>query len=553
MTNSNVQDGGAKRRIVLIDNYDSFTYNIYQMVGKIIADDPKEEILVFRNNEITVAELEELAPDRLIISPGPGTPSEAGISVETIKAFAGKVPILGVCLGHQSIGEAFGADIVQAKNIVHGKAEPIHVDGKGLFRNIPNPCRFTRYHSLAVDPSTVPPELEITAYSEDGEIMGLRHREFPIEGVQFHPESIGSEFGERLLANFLHWRREPLDGKALLSKVISGADLTRDEAAAFMDELTDGALEEAFIAGMLTAIAVKGATADEVAGCASVLVEKKRPVHLNDRGVLDTCGTGGDGMHSFNISSLSALVASSCGVMVAKHGNRAVSSKSGSTDFFAALGIPTDLDSAGVAASVESEGFAYMAAPLFHGAMKYAGPVRRALGVKTIMNCLGPLANPAGAEYQLIGVYEDDLLPVMARAAKMLGVKRVMTVRSADGLDEISPAAVTKTFFIDENGAEREETFDPASLGISGFAAEDLAGGDGAENAKTARELLRGGGQAAIREAVCLNAGAALFVAGEAEDIAEGYAKAKAALEDGRAAAKVEALRRRVGASGSAA
>jgi len=178
--------------------------------------------------------------------------------------------------------------------------------------------------------------------------------------------------------------------------------------------------------------------------------------------------------------------------------------------------------------------------------MRHAGPVREALGVKTIMNCLGPLANPAGADFQIIGVYEDALLPVLARAAKMLGVKRVMTVRSVDGLDEISPTAPTRIFKIDENGVESEELFDPGTLGITGFSVADLAGGDGAENARIARELLRGGGPPAVREAVCLNAGAALAVAGLASDIANGYAKAKAALADGRTAAKVEALRKRM-------
>ncbi|MDF1569019.1 MAG: anthranilate phosphoribosyltransferase, partial [Spirochaetaceae bacterium] len=415
-----------------------------------------------------------------------------------------------------------------------------------------NPCRFTRYHSLAVDPSTVPDELEVTAYSADGEIMGLRHKEFPVEGVQFHPESIGSEHGERLLTNFLHWRRDPLDKTGLLTKVIAGADLSREESAAFMDELTDGSLEDAYIAGMLTAIAVKGITADEVAGCVSVLVDKKKPVNLGTEGVLDTCGTGGDGMHTFNISSFSALIASACGATVAKHGNRAVSSKSGSTDFYGALGVPTNLDSSEVEASIEAEGFAYMAAPMFHGAMRHAGPVRRALGVKTIMNCLGPLSNPAGADFQIIGVYDDGLLPVMARAARMLGVKRVMTIRSVDGLDEISPAAPTKTFFIDDDGRETENVFDPAALGLSGYTVEDLIGGDGAENARIARELLRGSGPPAVREAVCLNAGAALFVAGLAPDIPSGYKAAKSALEDGRVASKVEALRKRAGA-GSAA
>ncbi len=539
----------GKRCTAIIDNYDSFTYNIYQMVSQLIEDNPDEEVKVFRNDEITVSELEKINPMRLIISPGPGTPADAGISVDAIRAFAGKVPILGVCLGHQCLAEAFGGDIVQARNIVHGKVEPIEIDGCGVLRNLPNPCSFTRYHSLAVDPTSVPADLEVTSRSVDGEIMGLRHRTLPIEGVQYHPESIGSDFGERLLANFLNWRREPLDRSALLNKVISGSDLSREEAAAFMDELTDGSLEDSFISGMLTALSAKGVTADEVAGCVSVLVKKRRPVDLSGSlkpggpsGILDTCGTGGDGLHTFNISSFSALLASSCGAVVAKHGNRAVSSKSGSTDFYSALGIPVDLDAKGVAESVKAEGFAYMAAPLFHGAMKYAGPVRKALGVKTIMNTLGPLANPAGADFQIIGVYDDALLPVMARAAKMLGVKRVWTVRSLDGLDEISPGAPTKIFMIDEKGVESEEMFDPASLGISSFSVADLAGGNGVENARTARELLGGGGPAAVREAVCLNAGAALAVAGIAADISEGYRQAKAVLEDGRAAAKVEAL-----------
>ena len=289
----------------------------------------------------------------------------------------------------------------------------------------------------------------------------------------------------------------------------------------------------------------KGITPEEVAGCVSVLVDKRHPVVLEKSGILDTCGTGGDGLHTFNISSFAALLAAACGATVAKHGNRAVSSKSGSTDFFSALGIPTDLNSAGVALSVKTEGFAYMAAPLFHGAMRHAGRVRQALGMKTILNCLGPLANPAGADYQIIGVYDDCLLPILARAAKMLGVKRVWTVRSADGLDEISPSAPTRIFRIDEEGRESEEVFDPASLGITGYTVQDLAGGDGAENARTAREMLRGGGPPAVREAVCLNAGAALAVAGMATDIPEGYAMAKAALSDGRAAAKVEALKKR--------
>ena len=531
---------------VIIDNYDSFTYNIYQILGKLMEDAGlKNDIQVYRNDKISVAQLLKLAPSRLLISPGPGTPSDAGISVEAIRSLADKIPILGICLGLQCLAIAFGGKIVQARNIVHGKVERISIDGKGVLRNLGASGFFTRYHSLAVDPALVPDELEVSAWASDGEIMGLRHRSLPVEGLQFHPESIGSEHGSKILANFLNWRRQPLNRGHLLSQVIDGNDLSKEEAGAFMEELTDGALDDGFTAGILVGLAAKGISANELAACASVLIRKRRVVPFDEGGVLDTCGTGGDEMGTFNISSLSALLAASCGAKVAKHGNKAVSSRSGSTDFFAALGIRVDLGPEEVAQSIREEGFAYMAAPIFHGAMRHAGPVRAALGVKTILNCLGPLVNPIGAEFQIIGVYKEGLLPTIAWAAKILGVRRVMTVHSNDGLDEISPAASTKYFFIDEKGLETDGLFSPTDLGISGFSVSDLKGGDGIENARIAEEIVYGGGPSAIREAICLNTGAALFVCGMAEEIGSGYQLAKKALADGRLSAKLESLRRR--------
>ncbi len=184
--------------ILMIDNYDSFTYNLVQYLGEM-----GEELKVFRNDKITIDEIERLKPDKIVISPGPCSPKEAGISVETIKHFAGKIPILGVCLGHQSIGYAFGGDIVRAERLMHGKTSMIHHDGKGIFKDIPSPFRATRYHSLIIKRETLPDCLEISAETDIGEIMGVRHREFTIEGVQFHPESILTEHGKQLLRNFL--------------------------------------------------------------------------------------------------------------------------------------------------------------------------------------------------------------------------------------------------------------------------------------------------------------------------------------------------------------
>ena len=184
--------------LLLIDNYDSFTYNLAQYLGELGAD-----VHVHRNDAITLDQIAAWAPERIVVSPGPCTPIEAGISVPAIRRFAGKIPILGVCLGHQAIGQAFGGRIVRAQRVMHGKISPVTHDGRGVFAGLPSPFDVTRYHSLAIERATCPPCLEISATADDGEIMGVRHRELAVEGVQFHPEAILTEHGHALLANFL--------------------------------------------------------------------------------------------------------------------------------------------------------------------------------------------------------------------------------------------------------------------------------------------------------------------------------------------------------------
>jgi anthranilate synthase/aminodeoxychorismate synthase-like glutamine amidotransferase len=184
--------------ILMIDNYDSFTYNLVHYLGEL-----GEKVLVFRNDKLTLEEVGKLNPDMVVVSPGPCTPKEAGISVDLIKEFAGRIPILGVCLGHQSIGYAFGANIVRAKRLLHGKTSQIHHDGKGIYEGIPNPFEATRYHSLLIEKESLPDKLEVTAWTDEGEIMGVRHKEYLIEGVQFHPESILTKHGKDLLRNFI--------------------------------------------------------------------------------------------------------------------------------------------------------------------------------------------------------------------------------------------------------------------------------------------------------------------------------------------------------------
>ena len=523
---------------VIIDNYDSFTYNLFQYVSALT----DEEVRVFRNDRVTVAELEALAPRGIIISPGPGRPEDAGVSVETVRHFAGSTPLLGVCLGHQAIGQAFGGTIAGARNIVHGKTDTISLDGRGLFRGVPSPSVFTRYHSLVVQADTLPEGFEVTATSPDGEVMGIRHREWVVEGVQFHPESIASDMGMRVLANFLDYRREPFVFRPLLQRVMAGAPLAMEQAAELMDEITEGRLPASQLAAILVALGVKGYTAEEIAGFAAVLARKKQPLQrpAGAATVVDTCGTGGDGLATFNISSLAALVVAGCGVAVAKHGNRGVSSPTGSADLFAALGVDTGLSPAQAAAVLQRTGFAFLFAPTYHGAMRHAAGVRAELGIKTVLNLLGPLVNPAAAEFQLIGVYDGALCEPMARAARLLGVRRVLVVHGADGQDEVSVTGPTRMVEIGADDECRVSEFDPASCGIAPASLDELKGGDAAHNAALARALLGGGGRPALRDAVAVNAGAALYVAGAAPDIAAGYRRACTVLADGSAAAKLD-------------
>ena len=358
--------------ILLVDNYDSFTHNLYQYFRE-ITNDP---VRVIRHDELRLSQVMALKPEHIVIGPGPGRPENAGICLELIKSVVGRVPVLGVCLGHQALAQAFGARIVQAQHIVHGKARAISHDGKGLFRSVAQNALFTRYHSLAVEESTLPEDFEISARSAEGEIMGIRHKEFVLEGVQFHPESIASEGGKQLLRNFLHYRREPFMARTQLQDLISGEDMSGEEAEALMTEVTEGNLSDIQIAAFLTAISAKGIVPEEIAGCARVLQRKRIPIS-SSKPLLDTCGTGGDGLGTFNISSMAALVAAACGATVAKHGNRAVSSKSGSADFYRELGLDIDISPDQAQALLQKNDFAFLFAPIYHGAMKYAAPGKK--------------------------------------------------------------------------------------------------------------------------------------------------------------------------------
>ena len=535
--------------ILLIDNYDSFTYNLYQYMGIF-----EKDIKVVRNDKITIEEIEQLNPNRIVLSPGPKSPKEAGICMDVVKHFYTKKPILGICLGHQSIGAAFGAKIIHAKELMHGKQSLIEHDGKSVFEGIPSPVHVARYHSLAVDEKTLPDVFEILARTEDGEIMAMQHKEYPLIGIQFHPESILTEMGMRILENFLtniagirlgdSKKEETMSAvnqetlKPFLTKIVEGNHLTEEEAYKAMDCIMSGNATDAQMGSFLTGLRMNHETPEEITGFAKVM-RAKAAIVPEETEAIDIVGTGGDLANSFNISTTSAFVIAAAGAKVAKHGNRSVSSKSGAADVLEALGAKIGLTPEESKKCLDEVGAAFLFAQTHHGSMKYAGPVRAQLGVRSVFNILGPLANPAMTNYIVLGVYEKELVRPMADVMKNLGVKRALIVYGDDGLDEISISSTTSVCEI--NGDEiKEYTIDPEELGLTLAKKEDIVGGTADENAIITKDILTGKEQGAKRDIVLLNAGAALYTIGKAETIKDGVKLAAEMIDSGKANEKLE-------------
>jgi anthranilate synthase/phosphoribosyltransferase len=541
--------------ILLIDNYDSFTYNLAQYLGELGA-----EVRVARNDAITLDEVATLAPTHIIISPGPGTPDDAGISLALVERFAPSLPILGVCLGHQTIGQAFGGRVVRAGRLMHGKVSPVLHDGRGIFGGLPSPLTATRYHSLVVA-EPLPDCLEVSARTPEGEMMGLRHRQYPTVGVQFHPESILTQHGHQLLKNFLEGDRrpqtadsatrflstvycssstsngggKPMSIKEAIAKVMERQDLTEVEAEAAMTQIMEGQATPAQIGAFLTALRMKGESVAEIAGCARAMRRSAVPVHPSRAQlVVDTCGTGGDGSGTFNISTTAAFVVAGAGQPVAKHGNRSVSSRCGSADVLEALGVNLELTPDQVAACVDEVGIGFLFAPKLHPAMKHAIGPRRELGVRTIFNLLGPLTNPAGAPAQVMGVYDPAWTEPLAQVLGALGSQAAFVVHGADGLDELSTTGPNRVSAL-RDGRVETITLDPADLGFARASAADLGGGSAEENAAITRGILSGTLNGARRDVVVLNAAAALVAGGQSKTLREGIRQAKHSLDSGAA------------------
>ncbi len=518
------------------------------------------------------------------------------MSVDTVKVAAERrIPLLGVCLGMQSMGTAYGASIVRAPTLVHGEASEIVHDGTGLLEGMPETFPAARYHSLMVDPATLPPDLYVSATSpEDGVVMGLRHRSLPIEGVQFHPESVLTPDGPHLLANFLRLAgegdagrldaetgsfatrgmaeagdepAEPAPGpakaaggirvvselvRAAVAAIVDGRSLSQEDARLAMGAVMDGEATPSQLAALLMGLRMRGETVDELAGFATAMRERVTAVEA-PAGTIDVVGTGGDGSGTFNISTTAALVVAAMGIPVAKHGNRAITSKSGSADVLDALGIRIDHDAASAGRSLAEHEFAFLFAPAFHPAMRFAGPTRREIGVRTAFNLIGPLTNPAGATRALIGVGVAEAAPRIAEVAQRLGTERTFVVHG-DGVDELPLDDTGVLYHVGPEGIERHE-IEATKLGFRRAATPKLAGGTAEENARMVEAVLHGE-SGARRDVVLLNAAAALLVAGAVGQMEEGIDQAALAIDAGvgmELLGKLRAERREADAAKAAA
>jgi anthranilate phosphoribosyltransferase len=327
----------------------------------------------------------------------------------------------------------------------------------------------------------------------------------------------------------------------VISKLVKKEDLGREEACAAMGEIMSGDATPAQIASFLTALRLKGETVQEITGCAEAMREKATKVKTKHSTVVDTCGTGGDSAGTFNVSTAAAFVACGAGAIVAKHGNRAVSSRCGSADVLKELGVRIeDLPVEKVEQCLDDVGIAFLFAPSLHRAMKYAAPVRRELGIRTVFNILGPLTNPAGASRQLIGVYDEELTIPIAHVLRALGTERALVVHGGGGFDEISTCGLTKASEVCD-GEVKNYVLDSSAIGFDKAAVSDLAGGDVSENARILRDILEGK-KGARRDIAVLNAAAAIYVAGLAPSILEGVKMAEHSIDSGAARAKLAEL-----------
>ena len=531
--------------ILLIDNYDSFVFNVAQYLGELT----DEEVRTVRNDQLTLAEIRALKPSRIVLSPGPKHPKDSGICLEILKEIT-DIPILGICLGHQAFGLVHGATVKRLEVPLHGKTSVLTVTEPQsvLFKGLPQQFSVMRYHSLYVDKDTLPQELIITALSDDGVIMALQHKTKPIHSIQFHPESFFTEYGKNILKNFL-----------VGTQAVQSVQNTEEKAKAYANEVFKTALKKlqenqplgdsnfkqicevlhskqydiVQLGALLVLISEKSLYSESLTAFVRNILAYST-TFADPRPMIDLCGTGGDGLKTINISTTVAFIVAALGVKVAKHGNRSVTSQSGSTDVLGELGIAMESNLMKQLDSLEKNGLAFFHAPFFHNLVGEVREVRQRLGIRTVFNVLGPLLHPnTKLKYQLVGLYHEPVMRLYAETLQLLGREHALVVRGNDGLDEISICDETK--IVEVKGKQiLEYTIAPEMFGFKRAFHADIQGGTPTENAEILRRTLKGEERGAKADIVILNAMFALYTANVVKHPAETKPLIEEALRSGK-------------------
>ena len=531
--------------ILLIDNYDSFVFNVAQYLGELT----DEEVCTVRNDQLTLAELRSLKPSRVVLSPGPKHPKDSEICLEILKEIT-DIPILGICLGHQAFGLVHGGTIKRLEVPLHGKTSVLTVSEPQsvLFKGLPQQFNVMRYHSLYVDKDTLPQELIITALSDDGVIMALQHKTKPIHSIQFHPESFFTEYGKNIFKNFL-----------VGTQAVQSVQNTEEKAKAYANEVFKAALKKlqenqplgdsdfkqicevlhskqydiVQLGALLVLISEKSLYPESLTAFVRNILAYST-TFADPRPMIDLCGTGGDGLKTINISTTVAFIVAALGVKVAKHGNRSVTSQSGSTDVLGELGIAMESNLMKQLDSLEKNGLAFFHAPFFHNLVGEVREVRQRLGIRTVFNVLGPLLHPnTKLKYQLVGLYHEPVMRLYAETLQLLGREHALVVRGNDGLDEISICDETK--IVEVKGKQiLEYTIAPEMFGFKRAFHSDIQGGTPTENAEVLRRTLKGEERGAKADIVILNAMFALYTANVVKHPAEAKPLIEEALRSGK-------------------
>ena len=534
--------------ILMIDNYDSFVFNVEQYLKEMTDD----EVITVRNDAITIDDIKKMNPSKIIFSPGPKHPKDSGICLEILNNtdVLGNIPILGICLGHQAIGMNFGGKIKRLENPLHGKTSEITVlsENSVLFKNLPKKFKVMRYHSLYVD--DIPEDLEVTAKSEDGVAMAVEHKSKNIFGIQFHPESIFTEYGKNMIRNFLNIEVSEtlqndknskntnekgnfIDMNKYLKKLQENIALTDTDFREICKIIDSKNYDIVQLGALLVLISEKSLYPESLTAFVKNILEYSATFE-DDSDMIDVCGTGGDGFKTINISTAVAFILGAMGVNVAKHGNRAISSKSGSSDVLDKLGVPLENSLANQIEKLHVKNLAFFHAPFFHKLVGEVREVRSRLGIRTVFNILGPLLHPnTKLKYQLVGLYHEPVHRLYAETLQLLGRKHALAVRGNDGLDEITICDDTK--IIEVKGEQiLEYTVSPESFGFKRAFHSEIEGGTPEENAEILVKILKGEEKSAKFDIVVLNAMFALYTA----DVVDHPAKAKdmvlEAIESGK-------------------